>query len=229
MSSKAKRLAGASTESFTWDHVAGSSHQAGSFASAPGSSSGAAADDPASLAAAERDAFAKGYAQGERAGAEAAAKRGDAMLRRLADTLEELTTLRADMMRQSERQLVQLTLAIASRIIHREVSLDRGLLAAMARVAIDRLGEQASATIRINPDDFAAVKAAADEPWASEQVQIVADPMVHRGGCHVQSDFGFMDVGIDAQFRELARAVLGDIDADPIGVRQRESNGLAGS
>ena len=48
------------------------------------------------LATIEREAFAKGYAQGERAGAEAAGKRGEAMLRRLTETLDELTTLRGD-------------------------------------------------------------------------------------------------------------------------------------
>src|SRR3954466_15821212 len=50
--------------------------------------------DPSAI---ERDAFSKGYAQGERAGAEAAATRGDAMLRRLAQTIEELGGLRAEL------------------------------------------------------------------------------------------------------------------------------------
>ena len=63
------------------------------------------------LAALERDAFTKGYAQGERAGLEAGAKRAEAMLRRLAQTLEELAGLRDTMVRQTERELVQLSLA----------------------------------------------------------------------------------------------------------------------
>lgn len=236
MSSKAKRLPGASdVESFLWDEVPGEAGHVGHagrtsshavpFGQMPGGAGAEAADDPGRLAALERDAFAKGYAQGERAGAEAAAKRGDAMLRRLADTLEELTTLRADMLRQTERQLVQLALAIAARIIHREVSLDKGLLVAMARVAIDRLGEQASATIHLNPEDYAVATASKDQSH-SEQVQIVADPAVHRGGCLVLSDFGMMDVGVDAQFRELARAVLGDPEPDMTTVRTREGNGV---
>jgi hypothetical protein len=46
-------------------------------------------DQESHLAALERDAFAKGYAQGERAGVEAGNRRGDAMVRRLGETLEE--------------------------------------------------------------------------------------------------------------------------------------------
>ena len=168
-------------------------------------------DDPhMRLAALEREAFAKGYAQGERAGAEAAGTRTDAMLRRLAQTLEELAALRAEMIRRTERQMVQLVIAIAERVVLREITLDRGLLVGMARAALDRLGEHASATIRLHPDDCQAISANAST-IASTQVQIVADPVVSRGGCLVQSDFGFMDVSPDAQFRELARALLDEL------------------
>jgi flagellar assembly protein FliH len=227
LSSNARRIVGTGgAEPFVWDRVEGAGDDA-VFEAQLTPSPHDAAEDPARLAALEREAFTKGYAQGERAGAEAAAKRGDAMLRRLHDTLEELTMLRAEMMRQTERQLVQLALAIAARIIHREISLDRGLLVAMARVAIDRLGEQASATIRLNPEDYAAAAASGDPAWQSEQVRVIADPLVNRGGCLVQSDFGTMDIGLDSQFRELARAVLGDPETDPAAVRSREANGVS--
>src|SRR5690349_20277462 len=72
-----------------------------------------------SLATIEREAFANGYAQGERAGFEAGAHRAEAMLRRLAGTIDELTTVRRAMINQTERQLVQLALAVARRIVQR--------------------------------------------------------------------------------------------------------------
>jgi flagellar assembly protein FliH len=134
-------------------------------------------------------------------------------VRRLAQTLEELSALRADMIRRTERQMVQLALAIASRLVHREITIDRGLLAGMARVALDRLGEHASATIRLHPDDYLAVTSVQTAPWASEQVRLVADPQVSRGGCLVQSDFGFMDASADAQIHELARLLLEDTES----------------
>jgi flagellar assembly protein FliH len=172
-------------------------------------------------ASVEREAFAKGYAQGERAGAEAAATRAEGMLRRLKDTLEELTTLRADMLHRTERQIVQLSLAIARRVVQRELSLDRAVLVGMARAAIDRLGDHASATIRLHPDDYAAV--ASSLPPADEQphVRVEPDAVVSRGGCFVQSDFGFMDVTPAAQFEELARALLDEYEPVPVPARPR--------
>src|SRR5690348_4212201 len=100
------------------------------------------------LAELEREAFAKGYASGEQAGLEAGTTRADAMLRRLGDTLTELDGLRQQIVAQTERQMVQIALAVARSILRREVSMDQDLVAALARVAVDRLGDQATATIR---------------------------------------------------------------------------------
>lgn len=159
-----------------------------------------------SFAELEREAFMKGYAQGERAGAEAAARRGDATLRRLAQTVEELAGLRTELIHKTERQVVELALAIAGRVLRREVSMDRELLIAMARIALERLGENTSATIRLNPDDYAFIGAKA-QVGDSSLVRVVADPLVSTGGCLVQSDFGLIDAGIDAQLGEMAAAL----------------------
>lgn len=171
----------------------------------------AALDREAHLAALERDAFAKGYEQGERSGAAVAAQRGEAMLQRLTQTLEELTTLRSEMIRTTERQLVQLSLAVARRIVHREVSLDADLLVAMARVALDRLGESAHVTVRLHPDEYE-ITGAGKGPVLGTHVKVIADASVGRGGCRVESDFGALDAGVDAQIQELARALLGDTE-----------------
>jgi flagellar assembly protein FliH len=167
----------------------------------------------AHLAALEREAFGKGFAQGERAGAEAAGQRGEAMLHHLAQTLDELTNVRAEMIRQTERQMVQLALAIARRILHREVSLDPDLLMAMARVALERLGDTARVTVRLHPDDYAAAGASRVAELTSSNVTILGDSRLSRGACRVESDMGLLDIGIDAQLQEVGRALLGAEEA----------------
>ena len=167
-------------------------------------------DQQARLAALEREAFAKGYAQGERAGLEAAERRADGVLRKLGETLEELAGLRRHLLQQSERQLVQLALALARRIVHREVTVDEELAGALARIALERLGEAGPATVRLHPEDFARTAARDAERWRAAHVTVVADAAVARGGCLVESPFGFVDASIDAQFEELARTLLED-------------------
>src|SRR5215211_7651732 len=113
MSSRARRIsASAAVTTYVWDGdgrmpMTASPRGEAAIGHAGGSDT---AEQHARLAALEREAFAKGYEQGERAGGEAAAQRGEAILRRLAQTVEELTTLRAEMIHQTERQMVQLAL-----------------------------------------------------------------------------------------------------------------------
>jgi flagellar biosynthesis/type III secretory pathway protein FliH len=166
----------------------------------------AEAESRPSFAELEREAFTKGFQQGERAGAEAAAKRGEATLRRLAQSIEELASLRAELVHKTERQVVELAFAIARRVLRREIAVDGALLVTMARVALERLGDNTSATIRLNPDDYAMLGARAQVNEGSV-VRIVPDPAVNPGGCLVQTDFGAIDAGIDAQLSEMASAL----------------------
>jgi flagellar assembly protein FliH len=163
------------------------------------------------LHALEREAFEKGYAEGLRAGEHAAAQQAEPVMQRLVATIDEIASLRTGVMRRSERELIRLALAMAERIVRREIDIDKALLSVMARVAIDRLGEHAVATIHLHPSDCEVALSQRD-PSQPGPVEIVADVNVPRGGCLVRSAFGSVDMGIDSQMRELARALLGDDD-----------------
>ncbi|MCX6537755.1 MAG: FliH/SctL family protein [Acidobacteria bacterium] len=216
MSSKGQRITGGNVVPFDWGlrHASDPGNAPPSPpVPAPTSEGG---DAQSRLAKLEREAFATAYAQGEKAGHEAGAKRADAMLRRMADTLKELEDLRQTIIRQTERQVVQLALSIAQRILRREVQVDQELTCAMARVALDRLGEVASIRIRLNPDDHAAITARHGPAWAGRNVTIEADPAINRGGCLIESPFGFIDASVEAQFKVIEQTLAAD---EPVEVR----------
>lgn len=175
----------------------------------------------------ERNAFARGRAEGLRAGAEAANRQADATSRRLEQTVNELSALKGEIVHHTERQVVELAMAIAHRILQRQLTVDRSLLLAMARVALDRLGEQTAATIHLHPDDFALVTAGPDRGSAGGTVRIVADSLVSRGGCLVQTDFGQIDASLEGQFHELARVLLGDVDPESHAAPASERHDIA--
>lgn len=210
MSSRAQRVTVASTvERFAWSEDEAPRPRASTVPTA--SALAAAAGTPPDrtrLAQLERDGFAAGFVQGEQAGLETGRAHGEAMFKRLTQTIEELAHLRRAMIRQTEQQMVGLALAMAKRIVRREVALDKDFALAMARVALDRLGDRSATVIRLHPEDFAAVAGRSVEEWAGAHVSVEADPTVSRGGCVVQSDLGTVDGTIEAQFDEIAKAVL---------------------
>jgi len=157
----------------------------------------------------EQEIFAKGFAQGQQAGAAAAQQETAALAKKLAATLDDLMRVRNEMIRHTEKQMVQLALAVARRVVHREVSIDAGLLVTMMRVALERVSDAARVTVRLNPIDHKSVLAVHDGAVVSDQVTLTADPRVVRGGCRVESEYGEIDAGVDAQIEEIARALLG--------------------
>jgi flagellar assembly protein FliH len=221
MSPSARRLGGAvPTDRFQWQRQATPSAGVApllrrSEPSAPAPVAPAMRDLPSPSAerlhALEREAFEKGYAEGRHAGEHAAAQQAEPVMQRLVATIDEIASLRTGVMRRSERELIRLALAMAERIVRREIDIDKALLSVMARVAIDRLGEHAVATIHLHPSDCEVALSQRD-PSQPGPIEIVADVNVPRGGCLVRSAFGSVDMGIDSQMRELARALLGDDD-----------------
>lgn len=179
------------------------------------------------VAAFEREAYERGFAQGERAGQDAARTRVEATLARLGSTIADLASLRSGLLRKSEQDLVRLAVAIAERIVRREIEIDRDVLVAMARAAIGRLGQGAVATIALHPDDLAAIRTEATDADAGG-IRVVADSQVPSGGGLVTSSFGTIDVGLDAQIREVVAALLGGSDTpqwSPEGAGRDESVG----
>jgi flagellar assembly protein FliH len=214
MSSRGSRITGGNVVPFDWGRRSNGGDAAMPGPAAQPAPSTDAAEAQSRLAKLEREAFATAYAQGEKAGHEAGAKRADAMLRRMADTMKELEDLRQTIIRQSERQVVQLALTIAQRILRREVTVDQELTCAMARVALDRLGESSAATIRLNPEDHAVITASQGAAWAGRHVTVEADPAVTRGGCLIESPFGFIDASVEAQFRVIEQALTAEEPAE---------------
>jgi flagellar assembly protein FliH len=168
-----------------------------------------AAPAPAIAPAQEKEIFAKGFAQGERAGAASAQQQNAALAKQLTTTLEDLMRVRTEMIRHTEKQMVQLALAVARRVVHREVAINTDTLMAMMRVALERLSDAAKVTVRLNPVDHQSIAAGAGGAPGGH-VTFAADPRVARGGCKVESEYGDIDAGVDAQIQEIARALLGD-------------------
>jgi flagellar assembly protein FliH len=219
MSSRARRLeASASTaaappvaswlEAVAEGSVSAGGRRAAQRVAGGGSMSAVGAVAP-QAAPPQEDLFAKGFGEGQRAAAAAAQQETAALAKKLAATLDDLMRVRTEMIRHTEKQMVQLALAVARRVVHREVALDPQVLATMMRVALERVSDAAKVTVRLNPVDHQSVTAALSGSATSDQVTLLADGRVPRGGCRVESEYGDVDAGVDAQIQEIARALLG--------------------
>ena len=159
----------------------------------------------------ERQAYAEGYAAGERAGLEMGRKKAETLVRRISGILEDLERFHRRLYASAERDLVDLALAIAGRILHQEVTLRPEAVVAVAREAIRRAVERSRIRVRVHPDDLEILQAHKEK--LLEQVEgikhltLEADKSVGIGGCVVETPYGDVDARLDQQLEEVARAL----------------------
>ncbi|MEP6716061.1 MAG: FliH/SctL family protein [Terriglobia bacterium] len=154
------------------------------------------------LASVHRDASASGREQGERESRLELVP----VLARLASSTAELIAMRAGIRERSEKDLVQLSLLIARRVLHREMSVDPSALTALARVVFERMARAESYQVVIHPQFADAIRSALPANQLS-RVEIQADPSVPPGTLTLRSAEGLIDASVDVQLEEINRGL----------------------
>lgn len=125
---------------------------------------------------------------------------------------ESIRNLREKVLRESEDELINLIMLMARKVIIREVSQDRSILAAVVKNALNGLSARDEVIIRINPDDYALVTSGREESLQKELVSdrlvLKADPQVAAGFCQIDNEMGTVDAGLSAQLETIYRNLL---------------------
>jgi flagellar assembly protein FliH len=157
------------------------------------------------LAVLEKAAYEKGLAQGEKSALETSERKMDAALKRYAESIAEIRKLRSGLYSQVEREVVKLAIAVANKIVHREIRVDRDIVQTLVHVALSRVAEKSAVTICLNPADYSYLMERRTELAQSEgrDIALLADKSIERGGCLIQTNCGDIDARIEEEFREI--------------------------
>jgi flagellar assembly protein FliH len=102
-----------------------------------------------------------------------------------------------------EADVVQLALAIAAKILHREAQVDPLLVAALVRVAVDKLHDGSSVSVRICPANATKWRSYLADPLNGSRIAIVEDAHMGIDDCVLETDLGSANFSIDAQLKEV--------------------------
>ena len=166
--------------------------------------------DEAELATARQ----KGFEDGMRRGREEAATQLQQTLDRLGETLRELTLLKRKIRNEAEQELVQLSLAIARRILYRELATDPESIHGIVHAALQKLQNREIVRVRVYPGAAAAVRGAFERLPNAAAVEIVADTGLATGAVLFETALGELDASIETQLQEIQRGF-----ADRLGSR----------
>ena len=154
------------------------------------------------VAAAKRDAF----ESGRQAGEQKARAEIIPVMERVNASIADLTGMRQELRRRAEKDVVQLSLLIARRVLHRELNVDTNALTALARVVFERLARAESYRVTVNPQFAASIKAALSGRLIS-RVEIDADADSPPGAFLIRSEEGTIDASVDTQLEEIGRGL----------------------
>ncbi len=162
------------------------------------------------LAQLEKTAYEHGFSQGEKAGREMAERKMETVARRYADSILEVAKLKPNLYAQVEKDVVKLALEVAKKIVHREIQADREIILTLVKVALSHVAEKSAVTVHLHPADYSFIlehrAALADGTDGGQEVMLLADKSIDRGGCLVQTEVGDIDARIEEEFREVERS-----------------------
>src|SRR4029077_19307289 len=103
------------------------------------------------------------------------------LVERLAQSVKTLAELRPRMRYTAEEDLVKLSIAVARRILNRELSVDPSSIQGIIRVALEKLQSREISRVRVHASQEAAIRNYLAGQAGGGQIQIVADTSLQAG------------------------------------------------
>lgn len=155
--------------------------------------------------AAERRAR-EAHDAGFQAGQAAAARQIETAAAQFAKALADVSTYKTKLRREAERDLVELSLAIAKRVLMRELQTDPDALEGIVHAALERIQSREAMCVRMHPDHAAAVQRQLHAAGASH-IAVQADASLAQGTIRFETPRGVLDASVDAQLQEIGRGL----------------------
>ena len=117
----------------------------------------------------------------------------------LARAVLDAARARDEAIAAAERDVQQLALVAAGRIVGETMDVAPDRIVAIVRDVVSRARRARSLEVRVHPDDVPALTAA-----PQSGVRVVGDPEITRGGCVVASELGRIDARVEVQLAAMA-------------------------
>ncbi len=156
-----------------------------------------------SVKASYQSGFDAGYREAE------AQSRGeiDSFRKQISSALSAAEAARRDLIERTDADLARLSIAIAEKILNRQVQIDPEALTGLTRAALERLNGKTVQCVRIHPEDRAAVEEAIAPRPGSRAIRVEADASLARGALLFETSYGVLDASIATQLDEIERGL----------------------
>jgi flagellar assembly protein FliH len=154
-----------------------------------------------------REARAAGIQEGEAAARNRAAAELDAAIQKMARSVEQIAGMKARLRREAESDVVELAVAIARRILRRQLVVDPDALHGLVLAALEKLQGQEIARVRVHSSHTALVTTRLKEFSCSRTVEVVSDTACEPGTVVFETERGNLDASVESQLAEIQKGL----------------------
>lgn len=147
------------------------------------------------------------FREGESAGRKQAAAEVQPVIDRLARSVEELALLRPRLRREAEHDMLRLALAVARRVLRRELVVDPEALHGLALAALEKISAEQIHRVRVHPSMAPQMRALLDKSAARQAVEVMPDAAREPGALIFETERGNLDVSVETQLQEIERGL----------------------
>ena len=169
----------------------------------------------ASLESRIRESREAGYREGEVSGRNQANAQLQPLMEKLARSIQEIAEARPKLRAEAEGDLLKLSLAIARKVLHRELSMDSDSIAGLIKVCLEKIRLQEIVRVRIHPQHHPTIQQLLARLSTGVPIELLPDPKLQLGGVVIETTRGEFDTSVDVQLKEIERGLT-----DRLGSRQ---------
>ena len=155
-----------------------------------------------------QEALLSGRRDGDESARQLFEKQLESELSKLRQMVRDLASSGPKLRRQAEEDLVRLSVALARRILHRELTIDPEALAGLVKAAFDRLDQREIHQLRTDSDSVTIVRKLVEGLDLDRAVKVIADPSLRPGSLLLETTRGQLDASIETQLNEIQRGFI---------------------
>jgi len=164
----------------------------------------------------EKNAFERGLQEGGTRERIAFDQQLGAVKASVADSLEKFKTQREDYFARIEPEVVQLALAIARKILHREAQMDPLLLTGIVHVALEKLDDGVRVRLRTHPGDIHFWNQYFSQPGSFQPApDLIGDPTLQPGELAIETEIGSTQISLETQLKEIEQGFFDLLEQRP--------------
>jgi flagellar assembly protein FliH len=131
--------------------------------------------------------------------------------------LEEARNERVRFLTLNEEILVRMALAIAKKIVEKELEEIPDIVSSLVQKIVESLNEAESFKVLVNPKDFENMARKYSEegiPRSRDRFQVEADSRLSAGGCVVETEVGIVDARLETRMNAVEGALMEGVAYD---------------